>query len=558
MLVLVVAGMLLCALLLMRLHQRDILLQQNACASDLRESRADLSQGLLQVMVGGEAGFGFDRDRGVALIAQSLDIMLELEQRLERPLVTQDSRPLQEVIGEMREQCQRLRGEAPPSLEQAVRLQVICHELHTLGERMNRELDREMEQINRRQNQNFIFTVLGSVLFLALLAYIAFRADRELVQNEARLLLFVEHAPAALAMFDLRMCYLAASKRWQRDYGLGTGSVIGRCHYDLFPSLPEPWKEVHRRGFAGEIVRAEEDRFVHPDGVVQWLRWEVHPWVQPNGKVGGIVIFAEDITSIKEAQAEVQRLNAQLEQRVQERTAELQAANKEIESFSYSVSHDLRAPLRAIDGFGRIIAESYGSLMDAQGKDYLRRVLAATERMGQLIDDLLELSRINRVELQRRPVDLVPLARNCLELHMHAEPARKVRIVLPPGLTVYGDSRLLTVLLENLLNNAWKFTSRTEEAVIELGLSEAGPDRCGGFVRDNGAGFDMAYAAKLFTPFQRLHHQNEFPGTGIGLATVNRIVLRHGGRVWAEGMPGAGATIHFEFPRPVPNPIPST
>jgi light-regulated signal transduction histidine kinase (bacteriophytochrome) len=229
---------------------------------------------------------------------------------------------------------------------------------------------------------------------------------------------------------------------------------------------------------------------------------------------------------------------------VADRTTQLEAANRELEAFSYSVSHDLRAPLRGIDGFSQALLEDYSEQLDDHGRDYLRRVRAATQRMSGLIDDLLNLSRITRSELRREAVDLSALVRSIAEQLRQAQPERHVEFRIADGLTAQGDPRLLRIALENLLGNAWKFTAKTADAVVEFGLTRAGGDDVY-FVRDNGAGFDMAYAGKLFGAFQRLHDVREFEGTGIGLATVQRIVRRHGGDVRAEGEPERGATFFF-------------
>jgi PAS domain S-box-containing protein len=238
---------------------------------------------------------------------------------------------------------------------------------------------------------------------------------------------------------------------------------------------------------------------------------------------------------------ETQRLNESLETRIQERVADLQTLNRELESFSYSVSHDLRTPLRGIDGFSRTVLEEYGDRLDDVGRGYLARVIRAAERMGELIDDLLDFSRLARLPVRPQPVDLSALASLLLERFAEAEPEREVDTEVAPGLLAEADPKLLEIALQNLIANAWKFTQKTAGAVIAVGRREDGVY----FVRDNGAGFDMAYASKLFTPFQRLHDPAEFKGTGIGLATAARIIERHGGRLWAEAEPGAGATFFF-------------
>jgi signal transduction histidine kinase len=241
------------------------------------------------------------------------------------------------------------------------------------------------------------------------------------------------------------------------------------------------------------------------------------------------------------AQAELQKTNAELVQL----TSKLEAANKELEAFSYSASHDLRAPLRSIDGFSQVLLEDYGNILDALGQDYLQRIRMATQRMAALIDALLELSRVTRAELSRRPLDLTAMAWIIAEELRRQEPARAVEFVLAENLTASGDPQLLRVALENLLGNAWKFTAKKERTRIEMGSLTQPDGVVVYYVRDNGAGFDMQYAQKLFGAFQRLHRVGEFAGTGIGLATVQRIIHRHGGRIWAEGIVDHGATFYF-------------
>lgn len=260
------------------------------------------------------------------------------------------------------------------------------------------------------------------------------------------------------------------------------------------------------------------------------------------------IVLGWRIVAARERAREDQRMRIELERRVAERTSELEVANKELEAFSYSVSHDLRAPLRSIDGFGQALLEDCTDRLDDQGRHYLQRIRNATQRMGELIDDLLKLSRATRAEIRRQPVDLTQTAQTVIAELQRAEPSRKVSLHVQQGMVADGDLRLMRIVLENLLGNAWKFTARSEHARIEM---TSVPDGDGGriyCIRDNGVGFDIAYADKLFGAFQRLHGA-DFPGTGIGLATAQRIIHRHGGRIWAEGEVGNGASFYFTLGR---------
>jgi light-regulated signal transduction histidine kinase (bacteriophytochrome) len=255
---------------------------------------------------------------------------------------------------------------------------------------------------------------------------------------------------------------------------------------------------------------------------------------------GVIRVLDDSRTRAERIGAELEETNRELEKT----NRELKATNKELETFSYSVSHDLRTPLRGIDGFSHMLLEDYADELDDEGKDYLWRVRAGARRMGELIDALLGLSRLTRGEMRSESVDLSAMAGEISEDLRRAQPGREVEVLITPGLAANGDARLLHVALENLLGNAWKFTGEETHAKIEFGAvrHDGTPVY---YVRDNGVGFDQAYTGKLFGAFQRLHGADEFEGTGIGLATVQRVVRRHGGRIWAEGEVGRGATFYF-------------
>ncbi|MBD2325857.1 GAF domain-containing protein [Alkalinema sp. FACHB-956] len=301
----------------------------------------------------------------------------------------------------------------------------------------------------------------------------------------------------------------------------------------------------------------------HCRGPRQWDPTEIEFVTQIAGHLGVALYHAElmvelrrEILDRQQAEQRAHNLNQELRQAI----VELKAVNKELEAFSYSVSHDLRAPLRSIDGFSQALLEDCLEHLDSNGRDYLQRIRAASQRMGQLIDDLLMLSRVTRSDLRRDAVDLSYLANQlCWDLQQ-IDPSRSINCVIQSNVVTQGDPLLLRVMMENLLSNAWKFTSKQPQALIEFGamrlaevnrpelnwaIDSTSPEQLVYFVRDNGVGFDMVYVDKLFQPFQRLHRINEFPGNGVGLATVQRVVRRHGGRVWAEGHLNQGATFYF-------------
>ena len=268
--------------------------------------------------------------------------------------------------------------------------------------------------------------------------------------------------------------------------------------------------------------------------------------VGPDGRAERLLAASRDITERKRAESELTKYRDHLEELVRARTAALELANKDLEAFSYSVSHDLRAPLRAINGFAQALREDCAAQLDSTGHDYLDRMRAASRHMAELIDDLINLARVARLPVERKPVDLTGLARTIAGELREAEPARQVELVIPDGMTAQADPVLAEMVLRNLLNNAWKFTGKHPTARIEVGETVRDGEPVW-FVRDDGAGFDMTYVGNLSKPFQRLHGPADFPGTGIGLVTVQRIVLRHGGRWWIEGAVEKGATFYFTF-----------
>ncbi len=325
----------------------------------------------------------------------------------------------------------------------------------------------------------------------------------------------------------------------------------------LFSFLTEEDQAVARQHLApgGEASRAfvRDARFLRKDGTEVWTRLSTTPLFDERGRYSGGLAMIIDITDRRRAEEQVRMLNEELERHITERTAELEFSNRELEAFAYSVAHDLRAPLRSIASFSQALVEDCAEGLDATGRDYLARIEGGARRMAELIDGILSLSRINRTELVSRQCDLSAMARFIHEQHQALYPERTVRLIIQEGMVERGDPTLLRTVLENLLGNAWKFTREHPEARIEFGVEREDGGVRTYFVRDNGAGFDMAYRDKLFGVFQRLHTQKEFEGNGVGLATVQRIIRRHGGRIWGKGQPGGGACFSFtlnEFPLP--------
>ena len=338
------------------------------------------------------------------------------------------------------------------------------------------------------------------------------------------------------------------NRRWYQYTGrpegiAGDESWTDVIHPEDQQRCLERWRSATRSGDPYEI----EYRLRERTGVYHWFLRRALPVRDPQGRITRWYGTCTDIDTVKKTEAGLRRANV-----------ETDAANRELEAFSYSVAHDLRSPLRSIDGFSQAILEDNCDQLDARGKAHFARVRAAAQRMAQLIDDLLSLARVSRVELRREGVSLTATARGIGQRLHESDPARDVEFVVQEGMTAQGDANLLAVVVENLLGNAWKFTSKRPSARIEIGVT-AKDGRPAYFVRDDGAGFDMGHATKLFGAFQRLHADSDFPGTGIGLATVHRIVRKHGGQIWAESEVGRGATFFFTLdPSPAapgaPNP----
>jgi PAS domain S-box-containing protein len=371
------------------------------------------------------------------------------------------------------------------------------------------------------------------------------QAEEALEESELRYRQLFERSESALALHEMifdaqgNPCdyrFLDVNPAFERNTGLTRTQTVGHTAIEILPGLEEFWIDFYGR-VAVTGQSAVFENYTRPLG-----RYYAGSAYSPRPNQFAVTFL--DVTERKRAEEEVRLLNVELEERVRSRTAALEAANRELEAFAHSVSHDLRAPLRGIDGWSLALLEDYGERLDAQGHKYLDRVRSEAQRMGRLIDDLLHLSRVGRAELLPRSVDLSSLAETIAARLKESHPDRFIEFIVAPQLKCTGDARLLEIALTNLLDNAVKFTGTCSVARVEFGWTEH-EGKPAFFVRDNGVGFDMAYAGMLFGPFQRLHKASEFPGSGIGLATVQRVIHRHGGRIWAEAQVGAGATLYF-------------
>jgi PAS domain S-box-containing protein len=371
------------------------------------------------------------------------------------------------------------------------------------------------------------------------------RAEASQRRSERNYQLIVESAQEGIWTVDADGRTTYVNRYLTQMLGYTAEEMLGRNLLDVIPQDNRPLANQNfERLHEGQVSVFQDFKLERKDGTPLWTVVATSPIYESGNYVGAMAMIT-DVTQRREAEAQVRQLNAELERRIAERTAQLEFSNRELEAFAYSVAHDLRAPLRSISNFTLALSEDCADKLDELGLDYLKRIRASSQRMSELIDGILALSRVNRVEFVEENVNLSALACSISEQLQRWQPERNVLFQLQDGLVDRGDSQLLRLVLENLLGNAWKFTRERPVARIEFGLLPGEGTRRVYFVRDNGAGFDMEYQQKLFGVFQRLHTQQEFEGNGVGLATVQRIVRRHGGHAWGEGRVGQGATFCF-------------
>jgi PAS domain S-box-containing protein len=370
--------------------------------------------------------------------------------------------------------------------------------------------------------------------------------ERRQAEEDLRITqLTVDKSPLSVFWISPEGKFIYVNEMATKKLGYSSDELLSMYVWDVDPNYPqekrkEQWN-LHRQA----EERSVESDHKRRDGTTFPVRINIYHLAFGDKEME--VAEAEDITESKQAEDEIRTMNEKLEERVRERTSQLEASNRELDAFSYSVSHDLRGPLNRIDGFSQALLEDYAAQLDHQGQDYLRRISNSSRQMTELIDDLLKLSKVSQMEINHETVEISALVNVCLKELRAREPQRNIEIVVTPNLIVEGDTALLRIVLENLIDNAWKYTRQAGKARIEFGITETNCQRAY-YIRDNGVGFDMKYAAKLFIAFQRLHSEQEFSGTGIGLSIVSRIIKRHGGKVWAEGEPGKGACFYFTLP----------
>ena len=373
--------------------------------------------------------------------------------------------------------------------------------------------------------------------------------DREQArQARAKLALITDAAPALIAYIDPQWRYAFVNGAYRRWRHSDPASLLGRRVDEILtPEVYETCRPRLAEAFAGRPVEFEA-RFPY-SGELRWVAVSYRPDLLPNGTVAGVVALVTDISrqkaaeeTLRETERRVVALNRELSRRVERRTARLRQVNAELESFCYAVAHDLRSPLRKMSGFSQAVLQDYGDCLGAGGVDQLKRIFDASRRMARLIDDMLTLTAVTRRDMAEELVDLSAMTRRVVERLQAADPERRVELVVEPEVRARADPELLETALRHLLDNAWKFTSKRPEARIEFGVIPQEPSPIY-FVRDDGVGFDESQRRKLFASYERLHA--DFPGHGLGLATVSRVIQRHGGRIWAEGEPGRGATFYF-------------
>jgi len=367
---------------------------------------------------------------------------------------------------------------------------------------------------------------------------------KQLGKQQEYLQLITDAMPVLMSDIDTAYCYRYVNKTYEQWYHVSRENTIGKPMQEIIGKQAfEILKPYVDRALTGELVTVETKYTIKGKSDCYILARYI-PHSGENGEVSGLFEMISDITARKKSEQELALHKEHLQELVNERTSQLDASYKELESFCYTVSHDLRSPLRSISGFCNMLTEDYASTIDNTGKDYLARIIKSVKNMGTMIDHLLELSRFTSCEMKYDIVDLSAMAAEVADVMRQNYPGRNVECIIKQGLKVNGSDSLLRIVMENLFDNAWKFTAKNKMARIEFGSRKKGEKQIY-YVSDNGAGFNMEYAGELFVPFRRLHNVEDYPGTGVGLASIKRIIQRHGGDIWVNSEPNKGATFSF-------------
>jgi PAS domain S-box-containing protein len=391
------------------------------------------------------------------------------------------------------------------------------------------------------------FPYVAALGFLAMVLVMSIALTREWRRSHLKMQAVLDNVPAVVYLKRTDGRYVFVNHHFEQLYGLGANHVVGKTDSQLFDAARSQQHAVADQEALDNRHSVESEEIIERDGQRRSYAIARFALRDEDGDCYGVCGVATDVTDRKKAADALRELAITLERRVARRTNELSQLNKELEAFAYSVSHDLRAPLTAVNGFAELLSREHGPKLDHNGNRYISRIRDGSLRMAGLIQDLLGLSRVTQTTLDRAVTDLAPMCEVAIKTLREADANREVAISIPRTLPANGDPKLLSVAVNNLLANAWKYTSKRTIAHIEVGSFEQNGEIVY-FVKDNGAGFNSDHADRLFRPFVRLHSENEFPGTGVGLATVARIVGKHGGRIWAEGKSDVGATFYFTLP----------
>lgn len=529
-----------------------------ATIRDLRSARLDLANGFLHLALAGEPGSPFTRGEGMSLLRQATDRL-----RWDEAADPARAGTLREAVGELRGRLESWPADGLRDPALAGGLRDAYHAVEVEANELDLRLQEGLRAVARGDRRELVAAAVAGAALVAVFCAVllvlrrrelaaereAWQAERTLRERERELTLIADNLPGLVSHFDLGLRYRFANEGYRVWFGADPAELVGRHVTELIGEEDfASEREYFERARAGEIVTYEHT-FATRGREPRHALATLVPDRDESGRVAGLIALAIDITGRRVAEQALRELNADLERRVETRTLELAAKNRELEMFTYSVSHDLKAPLRGIDGYSRLLLEEHAERLDEEGRRFLGHVRQAAAHMGQLIDDLLAYSRLERRSLQPARVRPKALVRSLLDACAPEIGKRGVVVeeTVPEELELRADPQALTMALRNLIDNALKFTRARPDARIEIG-ARAESGECVIRVADNGIGFDMKFAGRIFDIFQRLHRIEDYPGTGIGLAIVRKAMERAGGSVSVESAPGQGATFFLKLP----------